>query len=203
MNCFSVNISRSSECGTCLNCLLKLREGPSEHLCVFVSVRFHLSTWLRGGRWWHGGMDRRATHTHTHTHRRTHMVNRNSSHSHVTKSLWGRGNKEKPSGCVHVLVCVCLMVLSTKPTKILPAIKKCSALAPQLIFPPFLQLQTSGAIVISSPSVSIWMPESQLRLRLIESAPGPSHAGTQMSSAWGGEEWRDGGRGAQGLNKRS
>jgi len=47
------------------------------------------------------------------------------------------------------------------------------------------------------------MPESQLRLRLIESASGPSHAGTQMSSAWGGEEWRDWGRGAQRLNKRS
>lgn len=131
------------------------------------------------------------------------MATRNSSHSHVTKSLWGRGNKEEPSGCLRVCARVCLMVLSTKPTKILPAIKKCTALAPQLIFPRFLQLQTSRAIVISSPSVSIWMPESQLRLRLIESAPGPSHAGTQMSSAWGGEEWRDGGRGAQGLNKRS
>lgn len=162
---------------------------------VYMTERWKVMTWGNG------------LEGNTHTHRQTHMATRNSSHSHVTKSLRGRGNKEKPSGCVDVhvcvCVCVCLMVLSTKPTKILPAIKKCSALAPQLILPRFLQLQTSRAIVISSTSVSIWMPESQLRLRLIESAPGPSHAGTQMSSAWGGEEWRDGGRGAQGLNKRS
>ncbi len=167
---------------------------------VYMTERWKVMTWRNGPE------------GNTHTQRQTHMATRNSSHSHVTKITLRSWKQREALGvcacvcvriwvCVCVCVCVCLMVLSTKPTKILPTIKKCSALAPQLIFPRFLQLQTSRAIVIISPSVSIWMPESQLRLRLIESAPGPSHAGTQMSSAWGGEEWRDGGRGAQGLNK--
>lgn len=140
-------------------------------------------------------MDQRATRTHTDKliwALEIPVTVMLQNHSEVVET------KRSPQG-----VCMCVCVLSTKPTKILPAIKKCSALALHLIFPRPLELQTSRAIVISSTSVSIWMPESQLRLRLIESAPGPSHAGTQMSSAWGGKEWRDGGRGAQGLNKRS
>lgn len=56
------------------------------------------------------------------------------------------------------------------------------------IFGMFPRLQTvwkpTGA-VINSPSVSVWMPESQLKENLIESASGPSWTGTQMNCAWG------------------
>jgi len=73
MNCFSVNISSSSECGTCLNCLLKLREGPAEHLCVrecvfsfvYMTERWELMTWWNGPE---GSTHKNTQHTHTHTH---------------------------------------------------------------------------------------------------------------------------------------
>lgn len=153
------------------------------HDCVFSFV--YMTERWKVMTCWNGPEGNTHTHTHTLTWPLeipvTVMLQNHSIRS------WKQRKALRVNPCVCVSLCVCLMFLPTKPTKILLAIKKCTALAPQLIFPGFLQLQTSRAIVISSPSVSIWMPESQLRLRLIESAPGPSHAGTQMSSARGGE----------------
>lgn len=54
--------------------------------------------------------------------------------------------------------------------------------------------------VINSPSVSVWMPESQLKENLIESASGSSWTGTQMKSAWEQTEGKS--RRAWRLNKK-
>ena len=60
------------------------------------------------------------------------------------------------------------------------------------MFPRFQAAWQPVEAVINSPSVSIWMPESQLKERLIESASGTSWTGTQMNCAWG---WGCGRRG--------